>query len=690
MVLSSIKLFRAISLSLILVILLAACQQTTPTATQTSLESTEIVPADSEVIEGTESPGTINTPPLTAESSTQPEASQDQSTDQPTPAPTLADWRDAPISPESISDRVLEIYQRGQTLGRDPLAFSVIGDCQSIPYVFMGPFSRGELEPAPAESQLWNAINAFEPSFKRWAVTARGGFTAASILNPLQADAELCKPGETPLTCEFRLNNPAFVIITLETWLDPESIDRYEIYLRQIVDTVIEKGAVPILLTKADSSELRNGTHIINPVVVRVAYENQLPLVNFWRAAQYLDNFGIDPEREGFHLSQAGYNLKNTLALRALYQVWTAVESTQTEAVEETIAPTATPEPTPENEIHVDIPDCASGCIFFGTAISRDGEIVSGGVYAYAVESQALMQVLPEGFDLQDVSVDGNQLLINSQSELFKINLQDGTAELISETFNYLGAQGAYWLSNDEGIVFLDTNEPIQTNAGEAFHLIPVADDDTRYYEIGSCSSKDFCKSEGIFQQNLDGSITKLDKFIQPTFSPDGSEVAYLNPDAATEENYGHIWYLILEETAAGASSRRVLYLPEESGFMVYPEVKDYAFSPGSNQLLILYNVYSEYYRYSLRLQTYLWNLDTGILYDYGKLDGASGSLEPRLVWSPEGDRILFFLTEPIEEGSYDVSIYQTDLITGEKLVLLDRSIFSSSDFFYITNIYWR
>ncbi len=689
MAFSSTQRFTKLSLAFIIVILLAACQQIPPSVTE-SKPDTEVEVGETELIEDTISPDITNTLPAAAESSPQPESVQEQPTDQPTPAPTLSDWRDAPISPESISDRVLEIYQRGQALGRDPLGFSVIGDCQSIPYVFMGPYSRGELEPAPAESQLWKAINAFEPSFKRWAVTARGGFTAASILNPLQADPELCKPGETPLTCEFRLNNPAFVIITLETWLDPESIDRYEIYLRQIVDTVIEQGAVPILLTKADSSELRNGTHIINPVVVRVAYEYQLPVVNFWRAAQYLDNFGIDPEREGFHLSQAGYNLKNTLALRALYQVWTAVESTQTAAVEETAIPTATPEPTQENDIQVEIPDCASECIFFGTAISRDGEIVSGGVYAYVVETQELTQVLPEGFDLQDVSGDGNHLLVNNQNELYQVNLQDGTAELVSETFNYLGVLGAYWLSNDEDLVFLDTSDPIQTSTGEAYRLIPGADDDTLIIEIGSCSSKDFCQSEGIFQKNSDDSITLMDKVIKPTFSPDGSKVAYLNPDAATKENYGHIWYLIMEETADGASSRRVLYLPEESGFMVYPEVETYAFSPGSNQLLILYNVYSEYYRYSLRLQTYLWNLDLGILYDYGKLDGLSGSLEPRLVWSPEGDRVLFFLTEPLEEGPYEVSIYQTDLTTGEKLILIDPALLSSTDFFYITNIYWR
>ena len=92
-----------------------------------------------------------------------------------TPAPTLEDWREAPIMPE-ISDRVVEIYEEGQRQGRNPDSFSVIGDCQSIPYVFMGPFGRGAQEPDASESHLWNAINYFDSSFKRWSVTSRGGF----------------------------------------------------------------------------------------------------------------------------------------------------------------------------------------------------------------------------------------------------------------------------------------------------------------------------------------------------------------------------------------------------------------------------------------------------------------------------------------------------------------------------------
>jgi hypothetical protein len=663
---------------------LTACQPvpTQPTAAD-SQKSETTAPSQPAQTEASES---------LIEGSTQ-ETSETQSPDPtptPTPAPTLSDWRDAPITPESIHARVLDIYAEGQHQGRDPHSFSVIGDCQAIPYVFMGPFGRGALEPDPAESHLWNAINHFDESFDRWAVTARGGFTAASILNSLQADPEECKPGESPLTCEFRINNPAYVLVTLETWLDPDTIDRYEVYLRQILDTVIAHGAVPILLTKADSSELRDGTHVINPVIVRLAYEYQLPLVNFWRAAQYLDNYGIDPEREGFHLSEAGYKLKNVLALRALYQVWTFIEDSAGEVAEAETSPTPTVT-SAVPELQISDPGCEAGdCIFFGRAQSSDGIITPAGVYAYHVNTQTLTQLLGEGYDLQDISAEGARLLVNYNHLLYVVDLIEGKADLVSDTFLHNGKQGAYWNDDESEIIFLDETTPLQTDAGDAFNLFPYPKGDTLYFEAGACSGKDFCQSQGVYKQAAGGEPEALTGVKQPVFSPDGSLIAFLNPDAAKAENYYHIPYLLMMETTGGLGTQRTLYFPAESGFEVYPEVDSYAFSPNGDMLFILYNVYSEYYERSERLQTYLWNLENGILYDFGKLEGVSALLEPRFAWSPEGDQILLFLTDLTEEGKYRVSVYLSDLTTGEKLILLDEHILTGTDYSYLTNFYWR
>jgi hypothetical protein len=603
------------------------------------------------------------------------------------------DWRDVPIMPEA-SQHILQIYQEGQAQGRNPHNFSVIGDCQSIPFVFLGPYGRGDLAPSSTENYLWDAIDQFKGSFSRWSVTSRGGFTAASILNPLQADPHYCNPGETPLTCEYRLNNPAFAFITLETWLDLNTVDRYEAYLRQILDYVIGHGTIPILITKADTAEVLNGKYVINPAIVRVARDYDIPVVNFWRSAQYLPNGGIDPAREGFHLSQAGYDLKNTLALRGLYIIWQAVNLWTTNGSNGLVNPTTTltqqatsnSEPAPQ----ITVPDCEGGCIFYGTASSLDGVVTTQGVYAYAYGGQKLTLVLGNGFDLQDVSKDGQRLLVNKTNRLYEIDLVSGLATLISESFFSNGKQDAYWNSNESAVILIDQNHSFQTETGGAFNLFPSTRDEERYFETGSCTSKDVCQASGIYRLNPDQSSTYLDSFSHPIFSPDGKLVAYLNPAAATKDNYYHIGYLLLEDPVRGISSRDVIYFPKEGGFMIYPEVRGYDFSPENNNLFIIYDVYSAYFEKSLRLQTYVLDLKNNILIDYGSLSSANGSLKPRLVWAPEGNKVLLFLTDLTPDNQYSLSIYQTKLNTDERLVPYDQEIMTSNDYFYITNLYWR
>jgi hypothetical protein len=611
--------------------------------------------------------------------------------------PLASDWRDAPIMPE-ITPHVLQIYRDGQLQGRDPHGFSVIGDCQAVPFVFMGPFERGELSPDQGESYLWDAVAYFKGSFTRWGMAVRGGFTAASLLTPMQADPHYCKSGETPLTCEYRLHNPAFVFVTLETWLYPKTVDRYDGYLRRIMDYVIAHGSVPILLTKADSSELRNGTHVFNPVIIQVAHDYDVPVVNFWRAAQYLDNSGIDPTREGFHLSQDGYNLKNILALRTLYNVWQYIETSGVAgelpgngtAAVPTPAPQVDSSPTAPPTPQVVLPSCQGGCIFYALAGSVDGAVNMQGVYAYSYSDKKKTQVLGSGYNLQDVSQDGKRLLVNNSSSLFEINLSDSSVSLVSDSFFAMGKQGAYWNSDDSRIIYLDDKAPLKTQSGSAFNFFPSPLDDERYFESGACTSQDFCQSGGVFRLNSDGTVAKLDSYSKLVFSPDGNWFSFLNPASATSENYYHINYLLVEDAHRGISSRRVFYLPDEHGFMVYPDVRQVAFSPDSRYLFILDDVYSAYFENSLRLQTYMVDLETGILYNFGKIAGTSGSFKPQLVWSPQGDKLLFFLTSMTADNKYSLSIYQTILNTTDRLVLYDQDILNSGDYFYITNIYWR
>ena len=62
-----------------------------------------------------------------------------------------------------------------------------------------------------------------------------------------------------------------------------------------VLDTIMAHGTVPILITKADNVE---GNHQLNYIIAKLAYEYDLPLYNWWRAAQPLPYRGLDPETQ--------------------------------------------------------------------------------------------------------------------------------------------------------------------------------------------------------------------------------------------------------------------------------------------------------------------------------------------------------------------------------------------------------
>lgn len=262
-----------------------------------------------------------------------------ESTSAPVAQPAIApirlaypeDWRDMPVIPE-ISGRTREIYQRGMELGRDPHSFSIIGDCQSVDVYFLGDFANPENYRLGEYEELQAVIDQFQGSFDRRRLAVMGGYDVASVLSPFWADPEICERHESPLECEIRVGNPSMVIISMETWWYDRPIETYAGYMRQIVEYAIDSGVVPILATKADN---REGYDQINQAVVAIAQEYEVPLWNWWAAAQPLPGHGM---MDIFHLSVEepmyddpnvfyyGWPVRNLTALQTLDAVWRGVK----------------------------------------------------------------------------------------------------------------------------------------------------------------------------------------------------------------------------------------------------------------------------------------------------------------------------------------------------------------------------
>jgi hypothetical protein len=226
------------------------------------------------------------------------------------------DWQSWPVIP-TLSPAMIDVYQRGLSLGNRPNAFSKIGDCQIIPDVFLGFYdSPAYILPEDLE-HLQAIIDQFSGSFAREGMALKGGFVFPTVFSPLRADSSFCDPGETPFECELRVHQPTFVLISMEFRYDGRTAETHEKYLRSAVEYALEREMVPILATKADNFE---GDHSLNLVTARIAYEYDLPLWNYWSAVQRLPDHGIDWERDsyGFHVTPAAWYVRSQTFLEVL------------------------------------------------------------------------------------------------------------------------------------------------------------------------------------------------------------------------------------------------------------------------------------------------------------------------------------------------------------------------------------
>src|SRR5512146_2352446 len=104
---------------------LAACQKPSELVPMVTVAPTVLPAAPTFTPAATSSPTMVNT--LAASATTDTRLPPER-------------WQEWPVVPERISPRTIGIYQEGRKLGNNPRAFSKIGDCESTPTWFMGPF----------------------------------------------------------------------------------------------------------------------------------------------------------------------------------------------------------------------------------------------------------------------------------------------------------------------------------------------------------------------------------------------------------------------------------------------------------------------------------------------------------------------------------------------------------------------
>lgn len=598
-------------------------------------------------------------------------------------------WQSWPVVPP-VTQRAIEIYRLGRELGRDPHSFSKIGDCQGIREVLMGLYDvPGVYAFGAGDAHLQAAVDWFRGSFNRNGLALMGGFNAPAILDPARADPDYCLPGETPIACEFRIHNPSFVIISLEFWYTDRNPENYTAAMRQIIEYSMANGVVPILATKADNSE---GDHSINLATARLAAEYNLPLWNFWRAAQPLPYHGLDPTRDdGFHIAYATWATRALTALQALDSVWQGVMAASGEEIPNP-NPTlvqATPNAQPT-------PFAGSGGFVFGVrARGASGEgFAARGVYYYDYAAQALIQLAGEGYDFQDVSPDGGSILLNRGGDLFQMPVGGGEMTALTSGLLSESRRAAIWQDDgsiaviaargeEQAAVWVYSQRPLDEStwmrlAGAEIRpaaLIPTLGAAGVLVEQGQCVSGVGCSAEGTVRVSLDGSV-------------DGALAGTLRPAFSTRGEYFlYTYYNSMGKSALGLSTPNRdwqwnLDLSEKV-------VADYDWSADGREAAVLLYDRSDYsgkisQNSLLLIQPYAYpDLATQ------DLPAAPMGLAAQLRWSPDRTRVLLPFSEPLQDGRYRLRL-QVYNWYSEDFNFLDDGAWIDEAFVYVGNIEWR
>ncbi|MBN1120212.1 MAG: SGNH/GDSL hydrolase family protein [Anaerolineae bacterium] len=286
----STKLSRQLAISLVicgLLILLSACQpdQATPTPTDAPAETVEI----------TETPDLGDPPEMIVEQMT---------------------LESAPILP-TVSEHALDIYREALAQGRNPQVFSKVGDCMTASPNFLTPLGTGGYD-LGNYADLQETVDTFGAvtvreiegnpvnSFSNPGLAAASGCTTAGPLDQTWANPTFCEAGEIPLACEYRLSNPAIALIMFGTndvyYFDAE---KYESYLRNIIEETLAQNVLPVLSTFPTRLDRAEESIDYNRIVVRLAAEYDIPLINLWLALSDLPDDGVNTE-DVTHLTVPG------------------------------------------------------------------------------------------------------------------------------------------------------------------------------------------------------------------------------------------------------------------------------------------------------------------------------------------------------------------------------------------------
>ncbi len=224
---------------------------------------------------------------------------------------------------EAVRRHIHEVFAQGQARGRNPRAFSKVGDSTMVYPPFLAAFD-GKAYKLGTFSSLQATIDRFAGSFGRESIAAKKGMHTWSEFDPAWVNSNRCQSNEGPLACELRLNNPSIALIRLGA-NDYYAPQEFNTQLVKIVETCLADGVIPVLGTKPDRMEGQANT--LNKTIAQIASTYALPLWDYDLIVGTIPGKGL--EKDGVHFvgsSSRDYALTQTFqhgdALEDLTGLW--------------------------------------------------------------------------------------------------------------------------------------------------------------------------------------------------------------------------------------------------------------------------------------------------------------------------------------------------------------------------------
>jgi len=239
-----------------------------------------------------------------------------------------------PLVPE-ISDAMVDVYELGTELSRQPDVVTKVGDSLSIDS-YLEAMGEAERELGPYD-YLAPTVDYYGDSTVGGSAAARMGLSSLVLFDSFWADEELCEPNETPLECEYRIKNPSvsFILFGPNDVLSMTD-EQYAENIQRAVEDTLAAGIIPVLSTFSYHPDNENWWQSVefNLRLTEIAAEYEVPIINLWAASRPLPDYGLG--RDLIHMKQSGFSylkfdtgheafygtsLRNLLTVRTLHEI---------------------------------------------------------------------------------------------------------------------------------------------------------------------------------------------------------------------------------------------------------------------------------------------------------------------------------------------------------------------------------